>query len=537
MEQSTAPQDVGSVPETASRLYTRKSSGLVREISATSALMGSICIINLPIAAVTLMLLPFAFPGASMPLSVLVSLVPAAILGSVYVLFGIMMPRSGGDYVFNGRALHPSVGFAANFNFVVWNLLFAGIEGSWIFSVGLSGLFGSIGALTGVHWWDSAALEVSKHWFVFIGGGLGVLIVALLLTNTVRALRVMKIAFSIGISLVLIAVVWTLFISHSTFVHRINHIASYNGIIHAASKQGFKEPTSWHLFSPTISGVALVSLVTLFVMFATYTGGEVKNVRRSIPISIYGSLAIGGGVFVLMALAAVHSWGAHFVAATQAISATSAYPFSSAPNFNVVASLGSGSVPFAVVVNCGFILLMVANMIFTQMAMTRCIFAWSMDRVTPDRVSQVSSRTHAPNWAIGIATVGALIGLAVFVFTSFSDFLGGTTLGFLFTFLATGLAAVVFPYRRKDLYARSPIKPAILGIPLLSILGVMTIIAVGAIAYAYFTNATYGSNSTREYVVFLGAWVVGFVYYFSARYVRKRGGVDLSLSATTLPPD
>ena len=110
------------------RLYTRRSSGLVREMSGTAALMGSVCIVNLPIAAVTLMLLPFAFPGASMPLSVLLSFVPATILGGVYILFGIMMPRSGGDYVFNGRALHPAVGFAANFNFVVWNLLFAGIE-------------------------------------------------------------------------------------------------------------------------------------------------------------------------------------------------------------------------------------------------------------------------------------------------------------------------------------------------------------------------------------------------------------------------
>ena len=118
MEQSAV-----TVPQDAARLYTRKSSGLVREISGSAALMGSLCILNLPIAAVTLMFLPFAFPGASMPLSVLISLVPAAILGGVYILFGIMMPRSGGDYVFNGRALHPAVGFAANFNFVIWNLL------------------------------------------------------------------------------------------------------------------------------------------------------------------------------------------------------------------------------------------------------------------------------------------------------------------------------------------------------------------------------------------------------------------------------
>ena len=63
-------ETVGGSAEAAPRLYTRRSSGLVREMSGTAALMGSVCIVNLPIAAVTLMLLPFAFPGASMPLSV-----------------------------------------------------------------------------------------------------------------------------------------------------------------------------------------------------------------------------------------------------------------------------------------------------------------------------------------------------------------------------------------------------------------------------------------------------------------------------------
>lgn len=519
------------------RLYTRKSSGLVREMSGTAALMGSVCIVNLPIAAVTLMLLPLAFPGASMPLSVLLSFIPAVFLGGVYILFGIMMPRSGGDYVFNGRALHPAVGFAANFNFVVWNLLFAGIVGSWIFTVGLAGLFGSIGALSGNEWWITAAGDVSRDWVAFVGGAIGLLVVAYLLTNTSRALRVMKIAFSIGIAMVLITVIWTLFVGHGVFVNNVNEVASYDAVIDGAAREGFAEPTSWSEFGPTLSGVALVSLVTLFVMFATYTGGEVKNVRRSIPISIYGALALGGGVFLLMAIAASSSFGPQFVASAQTLAGTDAYPFASDPNFNFIASVGSGSTLFAILINVGFILLMGANMIFTQMAMTRCIFAWSMDRVTPDAVSRVSPRTHAPNYAIGIGLVGALIGLAVFVFTSFSNFLGGTTLGFLFTFLATAVAAIVFPFRRKEIHDKSPVKPTVAGLPLLSVLGVLSFISVAAIAYAYFTNDTYGSNTTRAYSVFLGAWIVGFIYYGIARAVRSRQGVDLRLTSTTLPPD
>jgi hypothetical protein len=69
------------------------------------------------------------------------------------------------------------------------------------------------------------------------------------------------------------------------------------------------------------------------------------------------------------------------------------------------------------------------------------------------------------------------------------------------------------------------------------VLGVLSIISIGAIAYAYFTNDTYGSNTTRAYSVFLGAWIVGFIYYALVRVIRRSQGVDLSLSATTLPPD
>jgi amino acid transporter len=523
--------------QAAPRLYTRRSSGLVREISATEALVGGIAVFNLPIAAVTLMTLPFAFPGANMTLTVLLSLIPAVLLSAVYLLFGIAMPRSGGDYVFNSRALHPAIGFAANFSFAIWNFMFVGISANWLSTIGLSGLFGSLGTITGAHHWNTLATDTSKHWVVFVIGVVALAFAGVVLLNLRLALRVMKVCFYIAVVTVIASIIATLFTSRSGFEHTINHVASYNGIISQGQKAGFTKPHSWIEFSPTISGVALLALSTLFTMFATYTGGEVKNVRRSLPISIYGTLAVGGLIFTLMAIAASKTWGHSFVGASQALATSPKYPFSTAPNFNFFASIETGSTFWAVVFNVGVMLMLIANMIFSTLTMARCVFAWAMDRVIPDRVASISSRTHSPVWTIVIAIVISGVGLVIFTYTSFSTFLGGLTLGFLATFITTSIAAIVFPYRRPELYAQSPVKLSVGGVPLLSIMGALSLIVVGAIAYAYFSNSHYGANSARAYAVFIGAWVVGLAYYGIVRLVRSRQGVPLALSGTSLPPD
>ncbi len=99
-------------------VFLRKSTGLVREVSLFDAFVMNTIGMNVAIGAVFLFLQAQSdFPRGSMLLSVVIGTVLMAFtLLWVYSEFAAAMPRSGGDYVFVSRALHPFVGWLLSFS-------------------------------------------------------------------------------------------------------------------------------------------------------------------------------------------------------------------------------------------------------------------------------------------------------------------------------------------------------------------------------------------------------------------------------------
>ena len=88
---------------------------------------------------------------------------------------------------------------------------------------------------------------------------------------------------------------------------------------------------------------------------------------------------------------------------------------------------------------------------------TRVMIAMAFDRVLPEAIGKVDRRTHAPIIAILIFSVGCVIAVILY---SFVDKFITLTLGLLILnitgFAATMVAAVVFPYGKKELYKSTP---------------------------------------------------------------------------------
>ena len=110
--------------------YTRKATGLVRGISVRDSFVMNVAFINIALGALGFTIAPYAFPGVNLFWSVALTTALTMFPTVMYAMLSATMPRSGGDYVFVSRILHPAVGFMANFNTTVWMTFFTGILAS-----------------------------------------------------------------------------------------------------------------------------------------------------------------------------------------------------------------------------------------------------------------------------------------------------------------------------------------------------------------------------------------------------------------------
>ncbi len=92
--------------------FARKTSGVVRDVSLRDAFVFGVTL-AIPFAA-NFFLFPlysFLLPGADWTIATIIGFALSFANYALYASFGAMMPRSGGDYVFQSRGVHPLLSF------------------------------------------------------------------------------------------------------------------------------------------------------------------------------------------------------------------------------------------------------------------------------------------------------------------------------------------------------------------------------------------------------------------------------------------
>src|SRR5207237_4461697 len=97
----------------------RQKSGLVRAASTYDAFVFALAAISVGILLSWGQFFGNGFsPGANLLLALLIATLAALAVAWGYQHWGQVFPRSGGDYVFLSRGLHPGIGFGLNVVFV-----------------------------------------------------------------------------------------------------------------------------------------------------------------------------------------------------------------------------------------------------------------------------------------------------------------------------------------------------------------------------------------------------------------------------------
>ena len=539
-------QTVAGGPPAETTIFTRQTSGLVREFSLADVTIMNLAGQSIGVgAALSVITAASIWPGSNVVLLLVLGAILSVITAIVYGLMSAAMPRSGGDYVFVGRTIHPAVGFAANFVITTTLFIAMGLYSYLTVVWGLSNSMTALGLVSGADWLTDAGttLSTNKGW-IFACSLVAMLVMMLIAFLGDRAVRwAFRIFFVVGMIGIAVMIVTLLFTSTSELSARLGEYLgqsmTLDSIRNSADAAGFQDVG----FSLKQTLIALPFGFYLFVglTYTTYIGGEVKRPQRSQPYGMLLAILIGG-TSELILIAVVYKmigWDNIHAITYLLNNNPDALSFPTDPLVSFFASMASGNTFLSVVIGLSFIAWWLILLLFVVVLPSRNLFAWSFDRLMPMALTKVT-RNGTP-WVAN--AIVAVLGLGIIILTIFTDvftILANYVLMISVTFLIAGVAAAVFPWRRPDLFERAPgiVRTRLFGAPVVAIGGVLQAVLFAYIIWAALDEPAFSGPTGRGALIFVLAVVAaGPIIYYIAQWYRKRENVDLGLVYRELPPD
>jgi amino acid transporter len=534
-------------------LFLRKATGLVKGWSKFDAFLYSFMSVNF----VTLGLF-FAFSVLAFVPSG--QILPALLISGVFVTFLVVtyaglisvMPRAGGDYVWQSRVLGGGIAFVlavTGWWFILWYWapVYANILNVEVFQplaavLGLDGLT------------DFLAKDIGLFTVAIVTVGLAAVLVSLGMEGYAK---IQKFCFYLGLAGLAVIFLVMLFGSRSGFESAFNQEASN---LFGASGNAYQQtielgqtnnagPIVPDLgFTPFFGdSLLLIPFLCFWILWPNWGAtlyGEVRGAsdfRRVMSGMMWGLWVTVAIAFVFVLLSAKFFGWEFFNAANLNYWATvygfgdAAIPIWSYPPMLASFYFHNEAVQAIIVLVFGAWFLGWAGTLF--LSSTRVIFAAAFDRILPEKVADVSERRHVPYWALLLMLVPSIVVSWLYAYTSdFATFILDATLVIAVTFFGTSIAAMILPYRKKRLYENSPIaRYKVAGIPLITITGAITALFLGFNLYHWFTNDLYAVNNSTSLWFMAAMYGLAIVIYVVAWFVRRSQGINLSAIHREIP--
>jgi amino acid transporter len=536
-------------------VFLREATGLVREVSPIEAGLWNIAASG-PLTvglAYTISYWLSNYPRVNLPLAYVIAVIFTFFFSGSAALLSSAMPRSGGDYVFTGRILHPIIGFLSSWNMFIYNT-FTGIGpfAGYLTYFAIGPMLYVIGALSG----NPTIIQIGESTLVLPWSL--IIIVSLIIIYGIIFLFGLKLSVKLGVACIvgawiclIITMVCLSTISQSDFIDRFNQIAymisgkpdAYQYIIETAKSFGYStetEPQSYAI-GDILGLVGLVSMSVSWQWMHIYYAGEVKKANDplrqlliiSIPlISHLLGMALCGWLLINKA-------GGEFLNAYNYLSTyhPESLPFYvTGGGYTIFLMAITGPNIIIATLICLSAVFSALGIMFVFYFVTRILFAWSFDRIFPAWVADVDERLHSPIKATLIFIILSLIGGIIYGVRSdllLPLFAAAGSGSAIFAWIPICLTAILFPFIKPTLYKATPLRTlSIKGVPLVSLFGVIGLVYCSYIAYSFWLATTF-----EGYLTIILVAIIGIIIFYFAKWYRKRQGIDLNLLFKEIPPE
>ena len=530
------------------KVFARKASGLVRGLSLIDAF--AVGVMNIGLSPSMFFMISVGlliYPGGNLIIATILGFLLGGIsFPLVWGILGGSMPRSGGEYVYNSRILSPLIAVAESFgNAWAWILWICTLA-PYVVNPGITMLLGFLGL-------DYLIPPLTSFWGLFLISTLvNVLSFFLLAFGMKIFARIQRVAMTIGIIGVVVCLLVLTFSSHQTFVNAWNALAarygslSYDGFLAAAKAMmeegGTTLPSTWN-WPDTIGLMIAGSWLIIYSYAVAFIAGEVKRPDRTLIGGSFLACLIPTILMLWCGIVLYRTVGYEFTVAASYVDGAGGglpgYTFPWSTHFMGLAAVLTQNPLILILFGVSFIAFSIWFVAMSYLAFPRILFAWGMDRVGPTWFTDIDYRTSTPIKTMLLLFVIGEILLVPFCY--FNDFRAGfvvTTLEIVSVFAITALSATLFAHRKKvrSLWETSPYKNwKILGIPVITIGGVLNLIYLAILFYGFFF--TIEGFQLWPYLTFLAVWLLGIAWYY---YWKKRNaarGLEADMAFSQLPPD
>ncbi|MFZ5910525.1 MAG: APC family permease [Chloroflexota bacterium] len=530
--------------------FARKASGLVRGLSFIDAFgVGFMNQGLTPSMWVMISLGLGVYTGGNLVIATLLSALLCGIgFSLVWGILGGSMPRSGGEYIYNSRILHPIIGIAESFgNAFVW-IMWIYVLAPWTVDPGLVMMFQFMGM-------PEAADFLTTPLAVFLISSVVSFIALLFVVFGMKVFAtVQKVVMVLGIAGTIVILLVFTFTSREAFVQAWNGLAAqygsldYNGFLAAvgaaAEEAGSVIPVTWNWFD-TLGVMVAGSWLFAYSYCITFIAGEVKRPDKTIIMANLSAILLPAFFMLWLALALYRTVGFEFLSATAWLDnmgeGLAGYTFPWSTHFVGLAAVISQNKVVTFIMALSFILFNLWWVALSYLAFPRILFAWGMDRMGPKWFADIDYRWSSPVKNHILCFILGEIGIALYAFRGNPmEGLSVTGLEIVSVFGVTAIAAALFPFSKKarQIWDSSPYKKwTILGIPVVTIGAVVNLIYLAILFYFFIMMPDLEGLTIGSLILYAVIWGLGIAWYFFWKQRNKEVGVDVNMTFGELPPD